>query len=351
MSLSSLQSRSIFLGAVAILFLASSAVLRAQDRSGGGTLVRDIMGGAALIFRPPDNPRVQATSASSLSTVGGGRLSGDRTARSRSGDQEQLIARGNAARKAVTPRYSEAEEQYKRAARQDPNDARAHAGLGNVYLDQNRFAEAVAAYQQAIKVRPDYVAAYMPLGYSLVRLNNFREAIETYKRSLQLDPGNPEIYNNLGFAYNHDEQYNEAVAACQQAIQLLGEQDRAYKQGLQNRDEVRGYAYKNLGNAYSGLQQYKKAVEALRQATLIDPNSAAAYFNLGLAHYNAGQNAKAVEAYKQVIKLKPALPGAHLNLGLAYVALHNDAAALEEYEALKKLNADMASQLQSLIKK
>src|SRR5258705_13052099 len=120
MSLSNLQSRSISLGAVAILLLASSAKLQAQDQSGGGTLVRDIMGGAALIFRPPDNPRVQANSASSLSTVGGGRLSGDHSARYRSGDQEQLIARGNAARKAATPRYPEAEEQYKLAARQDP---------------------------------------------------------------------------------------------------------------------------------------------------------------------------------------------------------------------------------------
>ncbi|HKZ80841.1 MAG TPA: tetratricopeptide repeat protein [Pyrinomonadaceae bacterium] len=334
-----------------LLFLIAASVLlpggllHAQDPAGGGTFVRDIMGGAALVFRRPDNPDVEIAGR-----VGGGKLSERRSARQAAVTQEQLIARGNAARNAATPRYSEAEEQYRLAARRQPKDVRAYAGLGNVYLDQNRFVEAVVAYQQAAKVRPDYLPVYMPLAYSLVRINRYTEALEVYKQLLTLTPDDPELHNNVGFTYNQLEQYNDSIPECQQAIKLLSGTGQSYQMGLQNRNEVLGYSYKNLGNALNGLKRYEEAIVALKQATTIDPNSAAAFFNLGLAHYSAGQNAEAVDAYKKVLKLKPGLPAVHFNLGLAYVALHNETAALEEYETLKGLNANLANQLYSFIK-
>ena len=113
------------LGAVAtaLLFSYGSISLSAQD--GGGTLPRDILGGAALIFRKPENPK-----------VGGGRITDRQPRRPTSKAQDQIIARGNAARSAPTPRYSEAEQEYRQAARLDPMDSRSYAGLGNVYVDQ-----------------------------------------------------------------------------------------------------------------------------------------------------------------------------------------------------------------------
>ena len=133
----------------------------AYGQSGGGTIGGDPVGGAALIFRKPANPDVRGAS------VGGSAATGrrTRTPATRSVAQDRIIAKGNAARSAATPRYSEAELHYKQAAREDPNDPRAHAGLGNVYLDQGRFAQAVDAYQQALKVRVDYIDAYQPLGF------------------------------------------------------------------------------------------------------------------------------------------------------------------------------------------
>ena len=140
-------------------------------------------------------------------TAGGGRTTGSARTRtppvSAAVAQDRIIARGNAARSAPTPRYSEAEEQYKLAATQDPKDARAYAGLGNVYLDQGKFADAVASYKEAIKVKPEYAAAYQPLGYSLARLNRHNEAAEALNAGLKYDPDNAEIYNNLAFTYVH----------------------------------------------------------------------------------------------------------------------------------------------------
>jgi tetratricopeptide (TPR) repeat protein len=342
---------STFILSAALLVVGLSA--HGQDQPGGGSLPGDATGGAALIFRKPDNPPLHKASGASSGTAGGGRIS--RGARTRAAAtaamaHERVIAKANAARSAPTPRYREAEDQYKLAATQEPNDARAHAGLGNIYLDQGRFNEATLAYRQALTVKADYVPAYQPLAYSLVRLNRYPEAIETFKQALQYDPNNAEIYNNLGFAYVHAGQNAEAIAASRQAIALLGQTGEAYKQELQIRNEVLSNAYKNLGNAYNDLKQYNEAADALKHATEIEPRNAAAHFNLGLALYNGRRYSEAIEAYKAVIGLKPSLAGAHFNLGLTYLAIDDKEGARREYDILKPLNAGMANQLQSLIK-
>jgi tetratricopeptide (TPR) repeat protein len=331
---------------------------QAQGQAGGGTLPGDAMGGAALIFHKPDNPAVHSGSGSSASAAGGGRVSGHSRGRTttnavteKAAAHERVIAKGNAARSAPTPRYSEAEQQYKLALADDPNDARVHAGLGNVYLDQGRFNDAVNAYRQALKVAPDYLPAYQPLAYSLVHLGRYSEAADTLKQALQYDPNNAEIYNNLSFAYVHAGQFADAIPACQQAIALLGKTGEAFRQELQDRNEVLSNAYKNLGNAYNELKQYNEAADALRHATEIEPKNAAAHFNLGLALYNGGRYSEAIEAYQALIKLRPELAGAHFNLGLSYIAINDKEGARREYALLKPLNAGMAEQLQSLIKR
>ncbi len=340
-----------FLTAVAVLVTFGQPTSHGQGQAGGGSLSREASGGAALIFRRPDNPTVNASGGVAGTAARGGRTSPRTRVRAAVVAHEQVIAKANAARSAATPRYREAEQQYKLAAQQEPSDARAHFGLGNVFLDQGLFVEAVDAYRQALKLKIDYLPAYQPLGYSLARLGRYAEAIETLKQAVQYDPNNAELYNNLGYAYVHAERFNDAIEACLQAIRLLGQTGQAFRQGFQERTEVLSDAYKNLGNAYNGLKQYDEAADALKHAAEIEPTNASAHFNLGLALFNGRRYSEAIEAYKAVIKLRPDLAAAHYNLGLAYVAINDKAAARREYEILKPLNANMAAELQTVLKK
>ncbi len=326
-----------------------NVVVGQGGQSGGGSIAGDPVGGAALIFRKPENPALRSAGGST-SDPATGRRTRTNVPQSKIVAQDKIIARGNAARSAATPRYSEAEIEYKLAAREDPTDPRAHAGLGNVYLDQGRFAKAVEAYQEAIKVQVDYVPAYQPLGYSLARLNRHAEATDTFKQALLYDADNAEVYNNLAFTLVHAERYPEAVEAGLQAITLLGQTGEAFKQGLQNRNEVLSHAYKNVGNAYNGMKKYNEAADALKQAAAIEPNNAAAHFNLGVALFNGKRYSEAIEAYKAVVKLRPQLVAAHYNLGLSYVAINDKDAARRQYEILKPLNANMANQLKTAIR-
>jgi predicted Zn-dependent protease len=153
----------------------------AQDITGGGSLLRDITGGAALIFRAPSNPTVQLSAA-----TGGGKVKIKNKPPVRK--QDPILAKANAARSAPKPRYDEAEQQYRLAAQIAPDDARAFAGLGNIYVDQGRFADAVESYQKALKIKPDYNGAYLPLAFSLARLNRYPEAseIHPFRRSITI---------------------------------------------------------------------------------------------------------------------------------------------------------------------
>ena len=327
-----------------IIALSPVASVMAQDITGGGSLPRDLSGGAALIFRAPQNPAVHA---SGQGATGGGRVKPRKPVVPQ---QDAIIARANAARSASQPRYDEAEQQYQLAARLAPDDARAFAGLGNVYVDQGKFAKAVDAYQKAITVKPDYNGAYLPLAFSLARLNRYPEAIDIYKETLKRDPA-PEVYNNLSFAYNHSDRYQDAVDASLKAIELLGETGGAYKLGFQERNEIRSYAYKNLGNAYNGLKRYDEAATALKKSSEIEPKNVSAHFNLGLTLYNAGRYSEAIESYKEAIKLRPNLAQAYFNLGLTYYAINDKTAAMAQYEALKGIDAEMARQLYDAIKR
>jgi tetratricopeptide (TPR) repeat protein len=328
------------------VLLAATVSSIGQEPSGGGSLLRDITGGAALIFRAPQNPTVQPASTG---RVGGGRTTSRRTPNPPVRREDQFLAKGNAARKAAKPQ--EAERQYRLATEAAPNDARAYAGLGNVFVDQGDFEKAVKAYKNAIERNKDNRAVNLPLAFSLARLGKYDEAIKIYEELKIQDPTNPEVFNNLAVAYNERSRYREAVVVSNKAIELLGDTGQAYAQGFQERNELLSYAYKNLGNAHNGLGDYDNAATALKRSTTIAPANAAAYFNLGVTLYNAKRFSEAIEAYRKVLSLRPSLAQAHYNLGLTYVAINDQKSALEQYQALRTINSDLAKQLEKAIKR
>src|SRR5262249_15220339 len=91
------------------LCLVSSAVLFGQEPTGGGSLIKDITGGAALIFRAPKDPVVHIANVVQ-GTLGGGKIKGGKKQTPPPPPvrkQDQIIARANAARSAPKPRYAE----------------------------------------------------------------------------------------------------------------------------------------------------------------------------------------------------------------------------------------------------
>ena len=77
---------------------------------------------------------------------------------------------------------------HKEAIRLDPNDAGAHAGLGNALRAKNDDAGAIAAYQEAIRLKHFWVMTYVRLGSLLNKQGEPFAALKVLREGAALNP-------------------------------------------------------------------------------------------------------------------------------------------------------------------
>ncbi len=83
---------------------------------------------------------------------------------------EVIAALGDVLAHAGTRRAADAEAYFDKALRLNPDQARAHSGLGYLRFAQNRFGEAIPSLERAIASEPDAMSCYL-LARSLLKIN------------------------------------------------------------------------------------------------------------------------------------------------------------------------------------
>jgi TolB-like protein/Flp pilus assembly protein TadD len=141
----------------------------------------------------------------------------------------------------------------KKALELDDTLAEAHTtlALGVWYYDFD-FAQANREFQRAIKLNPNYATAHQQYGNNtLTALGRFAEAIAEGKRAVELDPLSLVINADLGANYYYARRYDEAIAQLRKTLEL----DPGYY-----------YAYLTLGESLeakgvrdAAIVQYRKA--------------------------------------------------------------------------------------------
>lgn len=157
-----------------------------------------------------------------------------------------------------------------RALEIDPNNAKAHLLLGNLFLLQ----------------RDDN-----PKAYDQKAEHHFREAlrIQASEDRLPEQSLTPDAHNGLGVLYVHQKRYAEAIAELNKAIEDLFNRD-AYM------------AWGNLGWAYLEMQDWKHAIDALVRSVKLHPRFCVGYYRLGLAYLKTREFEKAEQALTQAIE-------------------------------------------------
>lgn len=238
-----------------------------------------------------------------------------------------LFTRGN---------QQEAVDFLRQAVSQNPNNARMHYFLGNVYRKQKTEGKAIESYIKSIQLEPDMAEPHFNLGMIYLNRKQINDAILQFREVVRIRPEDYETHFYLGRAYMRNNQTDPAVRSLEEAVsykadfleaRLLlaeiflrqAEPDQAIEQ-LQvvlthNPNELR--ARELMGKAYAQAGKLDKAIETFEDIIRLDNNNASAHYNLGVSYVSEGRFIEAVTEFDKVIQIKPDDPDAYVNMGVA----------------------------------
>lgn len=165
----------------------------------------------------------------------------------------------------------------------------------------------------------------------------YSEAIDAFQHAIKLNPKHSEAYYNLGHAYFKLHRYEESLQAYQKAAEIKPKYVDAHI---------------SIGIVAAMLSRYDEALSALKKAVKVKPDHAEAHNNLGNIYSEMGNHEQAMKSYEKAVKIKPDFAEAHFHLGMSYMEYRKQllSSARKEYKALRKLNKDLAEELNSVIK-
>ncbi|MDJ1183873.1 tetratricopeptide repeat protein [Roseofilum casamattae] len=233
---------------------------------------------------------------------------------------EDLFRQAEAARREGD--YQGAEQIWRQAIEQDPDNAPAYLGLGNRLRDLNKVEEAIAAYEKAIELDPNYAFAYVGLGNALRVQSQFESAKVQYETAIELNPNLPGVYWNLGNVLLELEEIEEAIAQFRIALKLKA-------------DSVP--VYNDLAAALLARGSVEEAIATYQKAVDLDSRYGSTYTGLGAALGQNNQLPQAIEAYQRAIELNQFDRGAYVGLANIYAEQKNWQRAIEHYQTAAKL--------------
>ncbi|MBJ93816.1 MAG: hypothetical protein CMP23_04990 [Rickettsiales bacterium] len=206
-----------------------------------------------------------------------------------------------------------AESHYQNALQQEPEDALAHVGLGNLHKQKGNRSRAIEAFTRATQIDPDLWQGHYNLGGTLLlnaKSEGFKGKEELMDRAiyhlvtaLRLGPfdsflGN--IYQDLGELFLYTRKYSYArrffnrllqhPEHCVTANYFLGLTQFSMGRYTSSIHHFREYlkerpdsplCYSKIGLAYLEQGEWQRARDACEQALLIDQDNLLARFSLG----------------------------------------------------------------------
>ncbi|HUI46967.1 MAG TPA: tetratricopeptide repeat protein [Nitrospirota bacterium] len=109
---------------------------------------------------------------------------------------------------------------FTEAIKIEPNDSKAHEGLGVALIEQKRYEEAMYHLSTAIALNPQNDNAYYNLGVVLAYNHRYEDAIYSYMQSLRINPEKKGARANIGAALFHLGKFDEAIHYFQEELKI-----------------------------------------------------------------------------------------------------------------------------------
>lgn len=213
-------------------------------------------------------------------------------------DFARLIAQGRS--HLDRGRNPEAEQVFRQAVAERPEDGAARYYLGLALLRQDKTAEAAAELERARRISPQNAAVLYELGTAYIRLESLDEAEPALAEAARLQPSWDRIRLQLGWVYYLKVEVERAAVEFRQALAVAS--------------TPLGHYY--LGLAQAALGQVEEACASHRKALELDGKLAPAQVALGRALLRLNRAPEAEGAFRAAVALDPAQSEAHYQLGL-----------------------------------
>jgi TolB-like protein/tetratricopeptide (TPR) repeat protein/DNA-binding winged helix-turn-helix (wHTH) protein len=208
-------------------------------------------------------------------------------ARAQAGLCQVAIARYE--RTGATDQVQIAETNCRKALEGDPTLKETELALGRLYVASGRYEQAEALYRSLLRRAPRDADVHIGLGRTLARLQRPEEAEQSFREAIAVEPGYWLSYNALGGFLFESGRSREAAEAYQRVTKLAPSNPTGYN---------------NLGAALLFAGDLEASARAFEKSKSIEP-SRAAYSNLGTLYYYMGRFDDAVVMYSKAIELAP----------------------------------------------
>ncbi len=185
----------------------------------------------------------------------------------------------------------------------NPKNAAAYFGLGEVFTDLGQESDAIASYEKALANDPGLTEIYIPLGILYFQKGEIAKADDLLTKALANSAETAETQVFLGVIRFSQNRNDDALAAFRRAETLDPDFADAYFRT--------GDVLMRQGKAKEALVEYQKAVSL--RSTSFEGWRGAGAANFELANYT-----EAVNAYKQATRLKNDNADLYAALGDAY---------------------------------
>src|SRR5690606_29325273 len=216
------------------------------------------------------------------------------------------------------------------AATAAPDNASAHAALGEALIDANRGADAEPALRRALELDPARATTQAQLAGVLAAKGDHAGVVTAVTEALARDPGRRELFALRGKALLAQGKDAEALEDLHAAVSV-GNADAGLHLSIakihhaQGRFPIAAQHYRSaieldpqVGEAHRGLadvlvlsHDLQAAREPAERAAGMLPSDARAQYLLGRVHEHAQEYDQALAAYAKAVSLDASLAEAH----------------------------------------
>ncbi len=219
-------------------------------------------------------------------------------------------------------RTNEAMIHFEEALAIEPESYEAHNSLGGIFLQTGRIDQAISQYEQASDLQPDTALYHFNLGVALVKKGRLDEGLAQYQTALEIQPDNTTTRNNLATTLLRKGRVAEAIVQFQKLLEI--QPDNAIVHG-------------NLGNVLLQSRRVDEAIPHFQKALELQPDNYDNRTALGSAFLSKGRVNEGIAQLQQALAIRPDFAPAQDNLNRVtwLMATHPDASVRNGVKALE----------------